>query len=726
VSGEAPTAAASLKPAARRVRTPTILQMDALECGAASLGMVLAYHGRWVPLEELRQACGVTRDGSKASNVLKAARVYGLTAKGFKKEPEQLMTLPVPSIIHWNFNHYVVFEGIQGGRVHINDPAHGPKTFSLEEFGTSFTGVVLAFSPGADFRKDGRPPSTVADIARHLGHSRDGLVMVAAASLLLVLPGIVIPGLSKLFVDHVLVQQMDSWVKPLCLGLAAAALMQGALTWLQQRHLVKLQIKLSMTLSARYLGRLLELPIAFLNQRSRGELAGRVAGADRIAQMLSSEVATCLFSMASVVFYAIAMAAYDLLMAAVSVLLAGLNFAVLSVVQRRNTDLNRKLVGEQGKLLGATSSTIAAIETIKVSGRDDDVFSQWSGYQAQALTTQQELGALNGMLACVPSLLTALSGAAILALGGLRVIDGELSVGALVAIQALMMSFAAPIASLVGLGGRLQAARGDFERLADVLNTAPAPERGGTADEPYKLEGRVEFRDVSFGYSPCEEPLVRDLSLQVAPGSRVALVGASGSGKSTVGRLACGLYKPWSGDILIDGRSIADISAPTFANSVAYVDQDVFLFEGTVRENLTLWDAALPDAAVTQALKDACIHADVSARANGIDAHVAEGGSNFSGGQRQRLEIARALVGDPCVLVLDEATAALDPVAEKLIDENIRRRGCTCLIIAHRLSTIRDCDEIIVFRKGQVVERGKHDELVARGGAYSELIQAVR
>jgi len=707
-----------------RIRTPTFLQMDALECGAASLGMILAYHGLWVPLEDLRVACGVSRDGSKASNVLKAARRYGLAAKGFKKEPDNLQDLPVPSIIHWNFNHYVVFEGVHGGRAYLNDPASGPKSVPLEELAQSFTGVVLAFTLTPDFKKGGQKPDAVRQLARHLGQSRGALALVAAFSVLMVIPGIVIPGLSKLFVDQVLVQKMEGWLFPLCLGLLLAGLAQGILTACQQKLLVRLQIKLSVTLAADYLSRLLALPQNFFNQRQRGDLASRLAAADHVAQLLSGELASNLFNASAVLFYALAMLAYDPVLALIAVLLAGGNIAVVRLVERRRGDLNRKLAGDQGRLMGATISALMTIETLKVSGAESEAFANWSGVQAQALTTQQRLGLLDSALAGAPILLSALSAAAILGMGGLRVIEGHLTIGALVAMQALMGSFNGPVAGLVALAGRLQAAKGDLERLADVLDQ-PRPAAPAYAQAlPSRLEGRIDIRNVSFGYNPCEPPLIEDFSLILKPGARVALVGASGSGKSTIGRMVCGLQKPWSGDILIDGLPIDRIPPHVFAASVAYVDQDIFLFEGSARDNLTLWDDSVPETALTQALKDAEIHAELAQRQHHYDSLVAEGGLNFSGGQRQRLEIARALVQDPSILVLDEATAALDPVTEKRIDDNIRRRGCTCLIIAHRLSTIRDCDEINVLQQGRVMERGSHDQLLAANGLYAELIRA--
>lgn len=721
-------AKAKPRPGDRRAKVPTILQMESVECGAACLAMVLAHHGLWVPLEELRVACGVSRDGSKASNILRAARTFGFTAKGFRKEPAQLPDLPVPSIIHWNFNHYVVLEGIRDGWAYINDPASGPRRLSLAELDEAFTGVVLAFSPNEAFRPGGQRPRIWHQIKAHLRHSWGALAMIAGFSMLLVLPGIILPGLSKTFIDAVLVNQRQDWVAPLCLGVALAGIMQGLLTYFQQRQLTWLRTKLALTLATRYLFNLLARPMHFFNQRMAGDLANRAEAVDRVAELLSGSLATNIFNLTAVLFYGLAMAAFDPLLALIAVMLVLGNITVLKLAERRRVDLNRRRAGEAGKLMGATAMLIGGIESIKVGGLEGEVFGKWTGYQARLLATGQALGRLDVTLSVIPTLLTALSSAALLGIGAWRVIDGSLTVGSLVAIQALMVSFTSPINGLVGLAGQLQAIRGDLDRIADVVNRPDTPSDPETvrpvAALPERFSGRLELRDVSFGYSPCDPPLLEGLSLLAEPGRRVALVGASGSGKSTVGRMVCRLLRPWGGQILIDGVPVDDIPPDLFAQTVAYVDQDVFLFGGTVRDNLTLWDPTVPEAALTQALKDAEIHAEISLRPGHYDSAVLEGGLNFSGGQRQRLEIARALLRDPAILVLDEATAALDPVTEKLIDDNIRRRGCTCLIIAHRLSTIRDCDEIIVLERGRVVQRGNHAALAAEGGAYAALLNA--
>jgi NHLM bacteriocin system ABC transporter peptidase/ATP-binding protein len=712
----------------RLKRTPTILQMEAVECGAASLAIILAHFGRWVPLEELRIACGVSRDGSKASNVVKAARSYGLVAKGFKKEPADLRHLQGPMIIHWNFCHFLVLEEIRKGRVYLNDPGNGPLIMTEEELDEAFTGVVLTFEPGPDFKRGGEPPRLLGSLQKRLVAVRAALAFVFLAGLSLVLPGLVVPVFSKLFIDRVLLEGRHDWLQPLLLAMGITAILTGALTWLQQVYLLRLETKMAVSSSSRFLWHVLRLPVEFFNQRFHGDISNRVGINDRVAQLLSRELATNILGVMLIVFFAVLMAQYDPLLTLVGVAVVSVNILALRFVSRRRVDRSRRLLQDQGKLYGTAVGGLQMIETIKATGGEVALFSRWAGYQAKVVNTRQELERYTQMLDAVPPLLAALNSAIVLGVGGLRVMDGVLSLGALVAFQALLVSFAAPVSRLVNLGGRLQAVEGDMARLDDVLRY-PTDEHEGEAlgepppaDFPVKLSGRLELRRVSFGYSRLDPPLIESLSLTLSPGARVALVGHSGSGKSTISKLVTGIYKPWEGEILFDGRHREEIHQSVMTNSMAFIDQNIFLFEGSVRENLTLWDATVPLAVIVEAAKDACIHDDISARPGGYDSKVNEVGSNWSGGQRQRLEIARALVNRPALLVLDEATSALDPVTESQIDENLRRRGCTCLIVAHRLSTIRDADEILVLDKGKVAQRGTHDELKAVAGPYAQLI----
>jgi NHLM bacteriocin system ABC transporter peptidase/ATP-binding protein len=696
--------------------------MEAVECGAAGLAMVLAYYGCWVPLERLRILCGVSRDGSKANNLLKAARHLGMSARGFRKEPTELESLPTPSIIHWNFNHYVVFEGFKGDRAWINDPASGPRSLSKEELNESFTGVVLVFEPTEEFKTTTRP-GWVKDLLQHLHHSKLGLAFVTLATIMLIVPGLVIPALSKVFIDDVLMAGLEDWLLPVCIGLFLAALMRTTLIALQQGYLLRLESKLAVTISSRYFERLLNLPANFFTQRHAGDLASRVAAANQIANLLSGELAGNLFNLLAVFFYAAVMMTYDLLLATIGISMSIINIFVLRMVSRRREDLNRNLLTEQAKLSSTTVGAISSIDTLKTNG-SGDIFQRWAGYQANALLAQQALGTWSIILSVLPALLTGLTTIAILGIGGTKVMDGQLTMGGLVAFQTLLGSFSAPINGLMDLGAQLQLIKAEMTRVADVFRY-PSPEAPGEDPGwPTALEGAIELRNVNFGYNPMDPPLIKDFSLKLEPGRRIALVGGSGSGKSTIGRLIAGLQEPGSGEIFYDGHLLRDIPPQVLAKTMSYVDQDVFLFEGTIRSNLTLWDESIPDQVITAALKDAEIHQEIAARTDRYDASVDEGGNNFSGGQRQRLEIARALVSNPAILILDEATAALDPVTEQFIDTNIRRRGCACIIIAHRLSTIRDCDEIIILKEGATVERGNHESLMQANGEYARLITA--
>jgi NHLM bacteriocin system ABC transporter peptidase/ATP-binding protein len=702
--------------------------MEAVECGAAALAIVLAHHGRWVPLEELRVACGVSRDGSKASNMLKAARSYGLVAKGYKKEPADLAALQVPMVLHWNFNHFVVFEGFRRGAAYINDPAVGPTVVSAAEFDQSFTGVALVFEPGPEFTAGGERPSLVRPLRRRLAGSGAAVAFAVLVGIALFVPGLVAPAFNRVFVDEILVKGLDTWTRPLLLLMGAAAVIVFALTLLQQHYLLRLEGKFSLETSSKFFWHVLCLPVEFFTQRFAGEIGGRVAINDRVAKLLSGELATTVLNIMVIAFYAALLFQYDVVLSVLSVVTASLNLAALKYVSRRRVDLNQRLLQDRGKMLGAAMGGLQTIETLKATGSESDFFARWSGHQAKVVNADQDLQLTTAMLSSVPPLLTAINTALLLGVGGLRVMDGHLTVGMLIAFQALTIAFLNPVNRLVDLGGTLQEIKGDMTRLDDVLQAPrdPAIDRPELAVDgaPPKLVGRLELRGVRFGYSRLEPPLIEGLDLTLQPGSRVALVGGSGCGKSTIAKLVAGLYEPWAGEILFDGRPRRAWTRDVLAGSVAVVDQEICLFEGTARENLTLWDATVPEADLARAARDACVHDDLTARAGGFSASIEEGGRNFSGGQRQRMEIARALVPNPALLVLDEATSALDPATEKSIDDHLRQRGCTCLIIAHRLSTIRDCDEIIVLDRGAVVQRGTHEALSAAEGPYRALIAA--
>ncbi|MDI5968977.1 NHLP family bacteriocin export ABC transporter peptidase/permease/ATPase subunit [Streptomyces sp. SL13] len=710
--------------------TPTVLQMEAVECGAAALAMVLAHHGRHVPLEELRIACGVSRDGSRASNILKAARSYGLEAKGMQMEPAALAEVTAPAVLFWEFNHFVVYEGVtrRFGRTsyRLNDPARGRRSVTAEDFDGSFTGVALVFGTGEGFRRGGRRPGVARAVPGRLRGTSGTMLAALLASFLLVVVGAAQPALSRTYIDLFLLGGQTSLLPVLFTSMAALTALTVVLTATQQANLLRGRIISSTLGSARFLRHLLRLPVTFFAQRSPADLVQRLQSNDSVAETLARDLASAGVDLVVVVLYAVLLWAYDPQLTLIGIGIALFNVLALRVVVRLRGTGTQKLRADSARLTNTSYSGLQLIETMKATGGENGYFRRWAGQHATTLEGQQRLGVPSAALAVVAPTLAALNSALILLIGGLRAVEGNVSIGLLVAFQALVTSFTAPVTRLNGVAGRVQDFAADVRRLKDVEGFPADPsltrERSGDGDTR-RLRGHVTLDNVTFGYSPLDKPLLTGFSLTVGPGRQVALVGGSGSGKSTVSRLISGLYEPWEGEILLDGRRLADIPRGALSASVSFVDQDVFLFEGTVRDNVALWDPSIPDEAVTQALRDAAVLDAVSRRPGGIRARVEQDGRNFSGGQRQRLEIARALVRQPSVLVLDEVTSALDAETEQVIIDNLRRRGCACVVIAHRLSTVRDSDEIVVLDHGAVVERGRHDALLAAGGPYARLVQ---
>jgi NHLM bacteriocin system ABC transporter peptidase/ATP-binding protein len=673
----------------------------------------------------------VSRDGSKAANILRAARRFGVAAKGYRVELAELHRSDFPLIVFWNFNHFVVVEGSDPGTgaAWINDPAGGPRKVPADEFDRSFTGVALSFQPAPGFRPGGAAPSVVRGMISRLGTSSGLVGLLALISVGLIVPGLAAPFLTQVFVDEILVAGSRDWFAPLLLGLALTAALRGGLTALRHLLVARMQTKLAVIEASRLFWHIFRAPIEFFALRHVGDIAARLGSADRVSRLLAAQAGSALAAVATVLLYGAVMVLYNPVLTAVSLLAVLGNVLFLRLLWRRQDNVSRRLVRETARLAGVSVSLIAMIETLKASGRETEAFGRWAGAQAEYLNAQQGTAQTAALLSVVPSVLQRLTDVAILGVGGLAVMRGDLTVGGLVAFQSLAAGLAAPVGSLTSLGAALQAMRGELARLDDVLRYKVAPELARTEDvlaaaTPVRLSGRLELRDLVFGYSVLGPPLLDRVSLALEPGARVALVGGSGSGKSTLGRLAAGLYRPWSGAILLDGMALSDIPHQSLAANVAYVDQSVFLFAGSIRDNLTLWDPTVDDAALIRALADAQLLDMVESRAGRLDARIDEFGANLSGGQRQRMEIARALAVEPALIILDEATAALDPLVEEAIETAIRRRGCASLVIAHRLSTIRDADEIIVLDRGRIAQRGRHEELAMVEGPYRGLMRA--
>ncbi len=723
----------------RPVKTPTVLQMEAAECGAATLGIILEYHGRYIPLDQLREECGVSRDGSNALFIKEAARRHRLDFKPFRKSAEGLVHRKPPFIVFWESNHFLVVEGFARGRAYLNDPAIGRRTVSFDEFKRHYTEIAFSFEPRRDFERRGGRRGTLAGLAARLARSRVALVFVVLAGLALVIPNLAAAALQRVFVDGILVERHIEWLRPLFLAVAATAIMRLAASALQQVYLTRLEVRLTLSESLGFLRHALQLPVVFFQRRFTGDIVSRALRTARIAGLISGELATTAVSLLTLVVYIALMLPYDPPLTAIGVGISGFNLVALLAVHRFRVDRNRAIEQIRARLFGGVMWAIQIIESIKATGSESDLLVRWTGDQARMINAEQELGACDALLVALPPLLSTLTTILVLGLGGRQVMIGSISIGALVAFQSLLVGFHQPFRDLARLGSDMQELRADLDRIDDVRNRLVDPvllapplataESGiepaaPLSPMPRRLSGHFELRNVTFSYSrTIEEPLIRDFSLIARPGQRIALVGGSGSGKSTLGRLLAGLYRPWSGDVLYDGLPIDRIPREIFVNSVALVDAEICLFEGTVRDNLSLWDDLVPMEDLVRSAVDAAIHRDLLHRRGGYGATVSEQARNFSGGQRQRLQIARALVRDPSLIILDEATSALDPRTERIVDDNLRRRGCTCLIIAHRLTTIRDCDEIIVLSGGHVVQRGTHDNLIAdAGGEYARLV----
>ena len=703
--------------------------MEAVECGAAALAIVMGYYKKRVPLEELRVSCDISRDGSKASNIVKAARKYGFEAKGYHKELDDLAGLELPFIVFWNFNHFVVVEGFKKGKVFLNDPAVGPRFVTEEEFDHSFTGVVLSIKPGKDFQPSGEEYSIVSAFKSRLKGNIVPLVFLMLVGLALVIPGLMVPVFTKIFVDNYLIANMKSWVKPLLIGMGITIILRGGLSWLKKDCLSKFEAQLSLTSSSKFLWHVLRLPIEFYTQRSIGDISNRILLNDKVSMVISRRLAGIVLSAVMAVFYLTLMFYYDAVLTWIGIVIAVGNLAVFRVIAKIRRDKSYLLGSERGKLFGASINGLMLIETLKTTGRTNEFFSKLAGLQTNVINVLQEIRGKTLFFEAIPALLNSFNLGVILWIGGLRVMNGYMTVGMLVAFQSLMISFIRPINELIHVAYFVQGLYGDMMKLDDVLSHEVISEEfTSTKQEELqvdtrKLTGEVKFQNITFGYSRFAQPLIKDFNLFVKPGERVAIIGASGAGKSTIAKLTVNLFQPWEGEIYFSDEMLSHIPKDVLVNSVSMVDQDIIMFSGTIRDNITMWNKIIPEEDVIQAAKDACIHSDITARESGYDTLIEEGGGNFSGGQRQRLEIARALVTNPAILVCDEATSALDPITEMKIDDNVRRRGCTTIIVAHRLSTIRDCDEIIVLDKGNVVQRGTHEELKKQKGMYIDLLR---
>lgn len=709
-------------------KVPMVMQMEALECGAASLTMILAYYGKWIPLEQVRADCGVSRDGSNAKNMLKAARNYRLIAKGYRYEPKELQDNgKFPCIIHWNFNHFLVLCGFKGGRAVLNDPAKGTYSVSMETFDKSFTGICLMFEPNEGFEPGGKPKSVVEFAKKRLKGAGAAVAFVVVTTVISSLIGIISPAFSRIFLDRLLTGRNPEWFLPFIIALSSLSAVQIVVALIQALWSKRIDGKLTVMGSASFLWKVLRMPMEFFSQRMAGDIQQRQSSNASIAGSLVNTLAPIVLDAFMMILYLVVMIRYSWILTLIGIASIFINLLISNIISKKRINITRVQMRDAGKLAGATVAGIEMIETIKASGAENGYFEKWAGYQASVNTQRVKFARLNQYLGLLPSFVSMITGTAVLIIGVYLTMQGEFTVGMIMAFQGFLGSFTAPASSLISAGQTLQEMRTEMERVEDVMQYPADVEFAAETDEDAeydKLSGLVEMKDVTFGYSRLAEPLIENFNLTLKPGSRVAFVGPSGCGKSTISKLISGLYKPWSGEILFDGKPLSAIDRSVFTGSLAVVDQDIILFEDTIANNIRMWDSSIEDFEIIMAARDAHLHEDIMQREGGYFYKITEGGKDFSGGQRQRMEIARVLAQDPTIIILDEATSALDAKTEFEVVKAIKDRGITCIVVAHRLSTIRDCDEIIVMERGRVVERGAHDELYAKGGVYTQLVSS--
>ncbi|MBP5261877.1 MAG: NHLP family bacteriocin export ABC transporter peptidase/permease/ATPase subunit [Clostridiales bacterium] len=704
------------------------MQLEELECGAAALTMVAAYYDKWVPLEQMRVDCGVSRDGSSAKNIIKAADKHGFTAKAYRRSLGVLREKgQFPCIVYWNYNHFIVLNGFRGKNVYVNDPARGFITMSIDEFEDGYTGITINPIPNENFVPGGQKKKALEFIKKSLKGQHQAVALVMLTTVFGYLFGIINPVMTQIFTDRIITGKNREWIMPFLGILVLIGILQLIVSWTQTIYSLKLNGKMSVVGSSSFMWKVLHLPMEFFSQRMAGDIQSRMGMNASIAQTLANTLSPLLLNTIMMFFYLFVMLRYSVILTIVGIVSVLLNLVLSQMLAKKRMNLMRSQMRDSARSSSTAVAGIEQIETLKASGAERGFFRRWSGLQASMNAQSIKFQRTENIFSVATEFISMITNYTVYFLGIWFAMQGNFTIGMLTAFQGFLGSFMSPAITLVSAGQTIQTMRTQVERVDDVMEYPDDPNAVDNDDliddgGKTKLKGMVELKNITFGYSRLADPLIEDFSMTLKPGQRVAFVGTSGCGKSTLSKLISGLYDPWSGEILFDGKKRSEIRRSVMTGSLAVVDQDIILFEDTIANNIKMWDQSIKDFDMILAAKDAQIHEEILFRENSYESIIRSGGRNLSGGQRQRLEIARVLAQDPSIVILDEATSALDAKTEYELVKAIKSRGITCIIIAHRLSTIRDCDEIVVLDKGHVVERGTHDQLMELNGVYAELI----